>query len=45
MKGLWMLAVLLIGVIAAVKITSWVNYFTFGENRDRREKNRMPDKD
>jgi len=40
MKDLLMLAALITGVIAAVKLTGWVNHFTFGENRQRREKNR-----
>jgi len=39
MKGWWVPLALLLGMYLAVKITSWVNWFTFGENRQRREKN------
>jgi hypothetical protein len=39
MKDLLLFAVLVIGAIAAAKLTKWVNHFTFGENRMRREKN------
>jgi hypothetical protein len=42
MNDLWMAAILVTGVIAAVKLTKWVNWFTYGENRQRREKNRNP---
>jgi len=40
MKDLLFLAVLIAGALAAVKLTRWVNWFTFGENRERRKKNR-----
>jgi hypothetical protein len=38
MKLFLMVAALVGGVFLAVKATAWANYFTFGENRERREK-------
>lgn len=37
MKPLLIAAILVVGVIIAARVTAWVNYFTFGKNRERLE--------
>jgi len=37
MKGWWMPIALVAGIYIAVKLTKFINYFTFGENREKRE--------
>jgi hypothetical protein len=38
MKLFLMVAALVLGVVFAVKAAKWANYFAFGENRERLEK-------
>ncbi len=38
LKLVMMTATLVGGVVLAWKATAWANYYTFGENRKRREK-------
>jgi hypothetical protein len=37
MNGYWMLPALLVGIYLAIKLTRWINYFTFGRNRETRK--------
>lgn len=38
MKLFLMVGALVLGIALAVKATQWANYFAFGENRERLEK-------
>jgi len=45
MEGLILLLILAVGIYGAVKLTAIVNYWTFGENQERRKKQKDKQKE